>query len=112
MRHCECAVKFSPVGKITGLRTIKIFRWGGGGGGRDGGWVGSVKESLPKQLKRGWRWVMAEIVRGGDLDLEGLSTPAPHENFNCARECCNEVEVVISYGVQFETKSTNSILIL
>ena len=38
---------------------------------------------------------MAEIVHGGgggggggDLDLEGLSTPAPHENFNCARECC------------------------
>ena len=89
MCHCECAVKFSPVGKTQELRMIKIFRCGGVGG-RDGGWVGSIKESLPKQLKRGWRWVMAEIVRGGggDLDLEGLNTPAPHENCNCARECC------------------------
>ena len=34
---------------------------------------------------------MAEIVRregGGGVDLEGLTTSAPHENFNRARECC------------------------
>ena len=31
---------------------------------------------------------MTEIVRGGDVDLEGLTTPARHENFNRARECC------------------------
>ena len=28
---------------------------------------GGIKESLPKELKRGWRWVMAEIVRGGGM---------------------------------------------
>ena len=39
--------------------------WGGGGRGRDGGWVESIKESLPEQLKRGCRCVMVEIVLGG-----------------------------------------------
>ena len=51
---------------------------GGGGGGRGVGWVGSIKESLPKQLKMGWGWVMAEIVlregggRGGGVVDENL----------------------------------------
>ena len=49
---------------------------------------GALTNLSQNSLKGGWRWVMAEIVRRGDLDLEGLSTPAPHElNFNCAREC-------------------------
>ena len=52
------------------------------------GW-GALRTLSQNSLKWGWRWVMAEIVRGGGLDLEGLSTPAPHElNFNCVRECC------------------------
>ena len=38
MRHCECAVKFSPVGKITGTAYDQIFMSGGGGG--QGWWMG------------------------------------------------------------------------
>ena len=46
-------------------------------------------ESLPKQFKRGWRCVMAEIVRrGGGYGSRRSHHPAPHENFNRARECC------------------------
>ena len=40
---------------------------------------------------------MAEIVRGRDLDLEGLSIPAPHENFNCARECCECIIMIAEW---------------
>ena len=39
MRHCECAVKFSPVDKITGTEYDQNFYVGGGGEGQ-GWWMG------------------------------------------------------------------------
>ena len=49
MRHCECAVKCSLVGKIT-KTSAEVYDEFFFGGGRGGGWVGGITESLPKQF--------------------------------------------------------------
>ena len=55
MRHCcECAVKFSPVGKITETACDQNFQvvGGGGGAGMVDGW-GALRNLSQNNLKRG-----------------------------------------------------------
>ena len=91
MRHCECAVKFSLVGKITRTGTIKMcvcvcVGGGGGGVGVVDGW-GALRNLSQNNFKGSRDRLWQKLFLGG-VDLEGLTTPAPHENFNRAQECC------------------------
>ena len=112
----DIQLKYSVEGRCSLTDSFLIYKSLGVrskflGGGRGGGWGGGSSEGCLKWCGGGWGslrdlsktsknrgWVKARVVhRGEGGGFEGVTTPAPPENFNHTLVCIQFLQITVIF---------------